>query len=181
MKALIFQLDGKIPNIALMRIAAHHRERGDEVEFRWTGSPRRELWDNPDLVYGSAIFEKTRGAVAQLTSEFPAAVDTNHLNESLAYATQVMHSSWSMNNEAQALTIDEIHAHLKAGHEAALVTYVRVTVFDHRHVDYIRADGTGFRLGWPGRRSVYAFANQIRLVPPCMTLKSRRKKACITC
>jgi hypothetical protein len=42
------------------------------------------------------------------------------------------------------MTIDDIHAHLKAGHEAALVTYVRVTVLDKRHVDYIRADGAGF-------------------------------------
>jgi hypothetical protein len=45
---LLFQLDGKIPNIALMRIAAHHKALGDDVSFRWTGSPRRELWDNPD-------------------------------------------------------------------------------------------------------------------------------------
>lgn len=35
---LIFQLDGKIPNIACMRIAAHHRALGDSVAFRWTGS-----------------------------------------------------------------------------------------------------------------------------------------------
>lgn len=25
------KVDGKIPNLALMRIAAHHRERGDDV------------------------------------------------------------------------------------------------------------------------------------------------------
>lgn len=45
---LLFQLDGKIPNIALMRIAAHHKAMGDEISFRWTGTPRKELWDNPD-------------------------------------------------------------------------------------------------------------------------------------
>ena len=33
MKALLFQLDGKLPNIALMRIAAHHRALGHEVDF----------------------------------------------------------------------------------------------------------------------------------------------------
>lgn len=70
MKVLLFQLDGKIPNIAIMRIAYHHREQGDEIEFRWTGSPRRELWDSPDKVYASAIFEKTKPCVDQLLREF---------------------------------------------------------------------------------------------------------------
>jgi hypothetical protein len=32
-------------------------------------------------------------------------------------------------------TIQEIHEHLKAGHEVALCTYTRVTVLDARHVD----------------------------------------------
>jgi hypothetical protein len=72
---LLFQLDGKIPNIALMRIAAHHKALGDSVSFRWTGSPRRDLFDDdPQVVYASAIFEKTRPAVEVLRSEFPNAV-----------------------------------------------------------------------------------------------------------
>ena len=71
---LIFQLDGKIPNIAVMRLSAHHKARGDVVEFRWTGSPRRELWDAPDVVYASAIFEKTKPAVDQLRTEFPGSI-----------------------------------------------------------------------------------------------------------
>lgn len=71
---LIFQLDGKIPNIALMRIAHHHKGLGDKVSFRWTGTPSRELWDQPDVVYASAIFEKTRPAVDALRREFPQAI-----------------------------------------------------------------------------------------------------------
>ena len=74
LRVLLFQLDGKVPNIALMRIAAHHRALGDSVQFRWTGSPARELWDKPDRVYASAIFEKTRPAVEKLREEFPGAV-----------------------------------------------------------------------------------------------------------
>lgn len=70
----MFQLDGKIPNIALMRLSHHHRTRGDEIAFRWTGNPRRELWDAPDVVYGSAIFEKTRPVVEQLREEFPGSI-----------------------------------------------------------------------------------------------------------
>lgn len=71
---LLFQLDGKIPNIALMRTAAHWRALGENVELRWTGSPRREIWDQPSHVYGSAIFEKSLPAVEQLRGEFPDAV-----------------------------------------------------------------------------------------------------------
>ena len=74
MNVLLFQLDGAIPNIALMRIAAHHRALGDEIHFRWGGNPRRELFDNPDLVYASAIFEKSKPAVQQLKNEFPHAI-----------------------------------------------------------------------------------------------------------
>lgn len=74
MKILLFQLDGKIPNIALMRIAWHHRALGDEVSFRWTGSPERELWDQPDIVYASAIFEKSRPVVDRLRQSFPKAI-----------------------------------------------------------------------------------------------------------
>ncbi len=74
MKVLLFQLDGKIPNIALMRISSHHRAQGDHVELRWTANPRRELWDKPDRVYGSAIFTKTEPAVSQLKDEFPNSI-----------------------------------------------------------------------------------------------------------
>lgn len=34
MNVLLLQLDGKIPNIALMRLAAHHRALGDVVVLR---------------------------------------------------------------------------------------------------------------------------------------------------
>ena len=71
----MFQLDGKIPNIALMRIASHHRQLGDAVELEWTGTPRKTLFNrDADVIYGSAIFEKTRPAVDRLRWEFPKAV-----------------------------------------------------------------------------------------------------------
>ena len=74
MKVLIFQLDGKIPNIALMRISHHHRAIGNEVSFRWTGEPTRELWDQPNQVFASAIFEKSRPSVERLIDQFPQAI-----------------------------------------------------------------------------------------------------------
>lgn len=75
MRVLLFQLDGKIPNIALMRIAAHHRSLGDEIKFRWTGNPERDLFDGePDAVYASTIFEKSRPTVDKLLHEYPSAI-----------------------------------------------------------------------------------------------------------
>lgn len=75
MKALLFQLDGKIPNIALMRIAAHHRALGHDVELRH-GNPERALIDDPqpDYVYGSAVFVKTKPAIDRLKCAFPHAI-----------------------------------------------------------------------------------------------------------
>lgn len=64
MIVLLLQLDGKIPNLALMRLAAHHRSLGDTVELRRAGSERtvqRQLFDPRwDRVYGSLIFERTK-------------------------------------------------------------------------------------------------------------------------
>lgn len=76
MKVLLFHLDGKLPNLALMRIAAHHRDRGDEVQFRRTGQPERTLFEmeSPDLVYGSAVFTKSRPVAERLVSAYPGAV-----------------------------------------------------------------------------------------------------------
>ena len=77
MKVLLFQLDGKIPNIALMRVAAHHKALGDSVEFRWgltINSCSPDLLDSPDRVYASAIFEKTRPVAERLLSTYPKAI-----------------------------------------------------------------------------------------------------------
>jgi len=71
MRVLLLQLDGKLPNLALMRIAAHHA--GDEVVLRRGGE--RELWDQEwDRVYASAIFEKTRPAVERVRREYSNAI-----------------------------------------------------------------------------------------------------------
>lgn len=65
MNVLLLQLDAhSLPNIALARIAQHHRDQGDRVELRHIRTiedlqPR--LGDiGIDKVYGSLIFEKSR-------------------------------------------------------------------------------------------------------------------------
>lgn len=77
MKVLLLQLDGKLPNIALMRIAAHHRARGDVVELRKAGNDAavaREFWDAPDRVYASLIFERTRPVADAVLRAYPDAI-----------------------------------------------------------------------------------------------------------
>lgn len=72
MKVLLLQLDGKIPNVALMRVAAHHRGLGNEVELRHGGL--RGLLDQADKIYASLIFEKTKWKAERLLLERPDAV-----------------------------------------------------------------------------------------------------------
>jgi len=69
----ITQLDGKLPNLALMRLAAFHRVRGDEVVF--TRSPHRGMFEPQySTVYASAIFKFSAGRIAKLRAEFPDAI-----------------------------------------------------------------------------------------------------------
>lgn len=87
-RVLLLQLDGKMPNIALMRIAAHHRDRGDFVHLqqcrRSDGKPLRKgdllgvvergLFDQWDKVYASLIFTKTQGVARRLREVYSQAV-----------------------------------------------------------------------------------------------------------
>lgn len=72
------QLDGKLPNVALMRIAAHHREAGDEVSFR--KATRLEaidrMLDEPEYykVYASAIFDRSAPLVDRVRQVYPQAI-----------------------------------------------------------------------------------------------------------
>lgn len=74
MNVLLIQIDGKLPNLALMRIAAHHRDRGDRVELRH-GSDFGGLFDEPfDRVYASTIFERSRPLAHQVLAAYPDAI-----------------------------------------------------------------------------------------------------------
>ena len=53
MKVGLVDVDSKIPNLALMKASAWHKARGDEVKLY------EPLFDNPDLVYASKVFDFT--------------------------------------------------------------------------------------------------------------------------
>ncbi len=69
---LLLQLDGKLPNLALMRIAS---EKGGEL--RKVGNAaglERGLFDvEPDAVYASLIFERTRPLAERVAEVYPLA------------------------------------------------------------------------------------------------------------
>ena len=70
---LLWHLDGRLPNLALMRLAAHHRVLGDTVELR-RGPPSRLLWDRPTRVYGSLLFTRSRPLGERLRALYPDAI-----------------------------------------------------------------------------------------------------------
>ena len=69
----ITQIDGKLPNLALMRLAAFHRAQGDQIHF--TRSVTRDMFEPEyDQVYGSAIFKFSADRVQRFMVEFPDAI-----------------------------------------------------------------------------------------------------------
>jgi radical SAM superfamily enzyme YgiQ (UPF0313 family) len=73
MRVRLTQLDGKLPNLALMRLAAFHRSHGDDVVF--TRHASRDLLEGDyDRVYGSAIFTMSAPAVARFLADWPGAI-----------------------------------------------------------------------------------------------------------
>jgi hypothetical protein len=76
-RVLLLHLDGRLPNIALMRVAAHHRDLGDTVTLRRAGNMAAlepSLDDPPwDHVYASLIFERSRPLGLRVTQIYPSA------------------------------------------------------------------------------------------------------------
>lgn len=73
MNVRLTHIDGKLPNLALMKLAHWHRQRGDEIYF--SKRVAREFFDPPfGAVYGSAIFSFSGARVATFRREFPQAL-----------------------------------------------------------------------------------------------------------
>lgn len=76
MRVRLTQIDGKLPNLALMKLASWHKARGDDVHFtkridHENGGPLFERWDR---VYGSAIFSRSADRIAEFKRNFPEAI-----------------------------------------------------------------------------------------------------------
>ena len=66
-------LDGGLPNLALMKLAHWHKERGDTVHLV-RGADRQLFEPDYDVVYGSVIFTANRALAERLVSTWPAAI-----------------------------------------------------------------------------------------------------------
>jgi hypothetical protein len=73
MNVRITQLDGSMPNLALMKLASYHRSIGDDVHF--TRRITKDLFEpDYDIVYGSAIFQFSQLKVMQFQLQWPKAI-----------------------------------------------------------------------------------------------------------
>ena len=70
----LVQLDGKIPNLALMKLSHWHKARGHRVFL--AKQPQPSLFEprHYDAVYGSAIFTKSAPSIDQLRQAYPHAI-----------------------------------------------------------------------------------------------------------
>lgn len=72
-KVRITQIDGKFPNLALMKLSHYHKSKGDLVYFE--SSVVKGLYEPEyDIVYGSSIFSTSEKKIQQFKSQFPNAI-----------------------------------------------------------------------------------------------------------
>lgn len=91
MNVCLVDVDSKIPNLAMMKISAYHKARGDTVKFY------EPLFDQPDIVYASKVFDFTpdyqyfpvgcevvRGGTGyDLTTQLPGEIEAQYPDYSL--------------------------------------------------------------------------------------------------
>ena len=73
-RILLIDVDSTIPNLALMKISAYHKAKGDNVALIKLNLKRREkvnLIEKPDKIYISVIFKKNKQAVCDLVEQYP--------------------------------------------------------------------------------------------------------------
>lgn len=74
MQVRLTQLDGALPNLAVMRLASWHKARGDEIHV--TRRIERDLFETAqyDRVYGSVLFDFSGDRLARFRQEWPGAI-----------------------------------------------------------------------------------------------------------
>lgn len=73
MRVRLTQIDGSLPNLALMKLSHWHKARGDEVVY--TREASRDLFEgNYDRVYASAIFKFSDKKLARFQATWPDAI-----------------------------------------------------------------------------------------------------------
>ena len=93
MRVKLVQIDGKLPNLALMQLASWHKARGDEVVY--TRDTHHDLFESPfDRVYGSAIFKFSAEKLARLRMQYPDAIIGGTGSDSTQTVEDVICEEW---------------------------------------------------------------------------------------
>lgn len=93
MRVKLVQIDGKLPNLALMQLASWHKARGDEVVY--TRDTHHDLFEAPfDRVYGSAIFKFSAEKLARLRMQYPDAIIGGTGSDSTQTVEDVIGGEW---------------------------------------------------------------------------------------
>lgn len=93
MNVRIVQIDGALPNLALMRLASWHRSRGDTVCV--TRSIEPDLFEPVyDRVYGSAIFRFSADRVDRFLRAWPSAIVGGTGTDSTITVEDVVGEEW---------------------------------------------------------------------------------------
>ena len=94
MRVKLVQIDGKLPNLALMQLASWHKARGDDVVYMRDTS--HDLFEPTyDRVYGSAIFKFSADKIARLRATYPAAIIGGTGTDSTTTVEDVINEEWS--------------------------------------------------------------------------------------
>jgi hypothetical protein len=73
MRVRLTQIDGSLPNLALMKLSHWHKAKGDSVFYTRKSEP--DMFEGSyDRVYGSAIFEFSKHKVARFLAAWPEAI-----------------------------------------------------------------------------------------------------------
>lgn len=93
MRVKLVQIDGKLPNLALMQLASWHKSRGDDVVL--TRDTQHDLFEPAyDRVYGSAIFKFSAPKIARLRQQYPDAIIGGTGSDSLQTVESVIGQDW---------------------------------------------------------------------------------------
>ena len=128
MKVLLLQLDGKLPNIALMRIAAHCRPYAGEIAFRHCPTVKvveASDWWGFDRIYASLIFERTRRVAEALLQKYRFAEGAAYQRTALAFDAKYLPASVQLAQDLLRLGREEegwklaAEAHQEDGYHVA--------------------------------------------------------------
>ncbi|GAH78527.1 unnamed protein product, partial [marine sediment metagenome] len=65
----LIQIDGKLPNLALMKLSAWHKKQGDKVFLMKDKEPSQRLIPF-DKVYVSCVFEENKEIAIKVSKQF---------------------------------------------------------------------------------------------------------------